>query len=177
MENVHYVMERMGTEATEQDAQMVIELAESIAAEQGDEDFNLIDWLHNRTYGWTLLWEAANGDVAALAKVRAEAHLPVIGPLGAKMKTTWINSAGFAMAIADSKQEACQLWLIDVQVSLDAGLSSIDDYDGVMPEYKTQNTRQIVSDRVSHARDQQAPGWDEVMQAAKDGRLFEYQGQ
>lgn len=79
MENVHYVMERLGTDATEQDAQMVIDLAESIAAEQGDEDFNLIDWLHNRTYDWTLLWEAANGDAAALAKVRAEAHLPVLG--------------------------------------------------------------------------------------------------
>ena len=78
MNNVNYVMERLGTEATIEDAQKVIGLAEKIAAEQGDEDFNLIDWLSNRTYDWTLLREAANGDVSALAEVRREAHLPTL---------------------------------------------------------------------------------------------------
>lgn len=78
MSNVHYVMERMGTEATEQDAQMVLDMAEQLATEQGDDDFDAINWLSNRTYDWTLLWEAANGDVDAIAKVRAEAHLPVL---------------------------------------------------------------------------------------------------
>ena len=78
MDNVNYVMGSLGTEATIEDAQEVIGLAEKIAAEQGDEDFALIDWLSNRTYDWTLLWDAANGDVSALAEVRREAHLPIL---------------------------------------------------------------------------------------------------
>lgn len=78
MSNVYYVMERLGTEATAEDAQQVLDLAEQLAAEQGDDDFNVISWLNNRTYDWTRLWEAANGDVAALAEVRREAHLPVL---------------------------------------------------------------------------------------------------
>jgi hypothetical protein len=78
MSNVHYVMERLGTEATVEDAQQVLDLAEQLAAEQGDEEFDAINWLDNRTYDWTELWESANGNVAALAKVRAEAGLPVI---------------------------------------------------------------------------------------------------
>ena len=78
MSNVNYVMERLGTEATAADAEQVLELAEQLAAEQGDEDFDAINWLSNRTYDWTELWEAANGNVAALAKVRAEAGLPVL---------------------------------------------------------------------------------------------------
>jgi hypothetical protein len=78
MNSIHFVMERLGTEATEQDAEQVIELAEQLAAEQGDDAFDTIDWLSNRTYAWTRLWEAANGDVAALAEVRTEAHLPAI---------------------------------------------------------------------------------------------------
>ena len=78
MSNVAYVMERLGTEATAADAGQVLELAEKLAIEQGDEEFDAIAWLSNRTYDWTLLWQAANGDVAALAQVRAEAHLPVL---------------------------------------------------------------------------------------------------
>lgn len=76
---VNYVMEHLGTEATGQDAQQVIDMAESIATEQGDENFDVINWLSNRTYEWTLIWEAANGNVSALAKVRTEAGLPVLG--------------------------------------------------------------------------------------------------
>lgn len=78
MSNTTYVMGRLGTEATEADAEQVIALAEALAAEQGDDEGSIIDWLNNRTYDWTELWEAANGDAAALARVRAEAHLPVI---------------------------------------------------------------------------------------------------
>ena len=77
MNTIHYVMERLGSEATEADANKVISLATSLAAEQGDQDFDLINWLENRTYAWTELWEAANGDVRALAMVRSEARLPV----------------------------------------------------------------------------------------------------
>lgn len=73
-----HIQERLGGEATEHDAEAVATLAEQLAAEQGDEDFNLLHWLGNRGYPWTDLWEAANGDVAALARVRAEAHLPVL---------------------------------------------------------------------------------------------------
>lgn len=78
MSNVNYVMERLGTEATSEDAEKVIDLAEQLAAEQGDEEGDVMDWLRNRTYDWTRLWQAANGDVAALAEVRREAHLPVL---------------------------------------------------------------------------------------------------
>ena len=77
MNTIHYVMERLGSEATEADANKAISLATSLAAEQGDQDFDLINWLENRTYAWTELWEAANGDVRALAMVRSEANLPV----------------------------------------------------------------------------------------------------
>ena len=77
MNTIHYVMERLGSEATEADANKVISLATSLADEQGDQGFDLINWLENRTYAWTELWEAANGDVRALAMVRSEAHLPV----------------------------------------------------------------------------------------------------
>jgi hypothetical protein len=75
---LNYIAERLGSEATKGDAEMVAELAEKLAGEQGDEAFNLLDWLGNRTYEWTLLWEAANGNAAALAQVRAEAHLPAL---------------------------------------------------------------------------------------------------
>lgn len=78
MSDINYVMERLGSEATATDAEMVLGLAEKLATEQGDTDFDAINWLSNRTYDWTLLWEAANGDAGALAKVRAEAHLPVL---------------------------------------------------------------------------------------------------
>ena len=76
--NLTYIMERLGTEVMMEDAEMVATLAEELAAEQGDNDFDLIDWLNNRTYDWTELWEAANGSVTALAKVRTEAGLPVV---------------------------------------------------------------------------------------------------
>ena len=76
--NLTYIAERLGNEATTADAQMVATLAEQIADEQGDDAFSLIDWLSNRTYNWTLLWEAANGDVAALSEVRSEAGLAVL---------------------------------------------------------------------------------------------------
>ena len=75
---LNYIAERLGTEATKEDAAMVAELAEKLADEQGDKEFDLLNWLSNRTYEWTRLWEAANGDAAALAQVRAEAHLPVL---------------------------------------------------------------------------------------------------
>lgn len=78
MSNVNYVMERLGTDATAADAEQVLDLAEQLAAEQGDEEFDAIAWLNNRTYPWADLWEAANGDVSALAKVRSEAGLPVL---------------------------------------------------------------------------------------------------
>lgn len=78
MSNVNYVMERLGTEATTDDAAQVLELVEQLAAEQGDGDFDAINWLNNRTYDWAFLWEAANGDVAALAMVRVEAGLPAL---------------------------------------------------------------------------------------------------
>ena len=70
-----FIAERLGNEATAEDAQMVANLAAEIAQEQGDEEFELIDWLSNRTYDWTELWEAANGNAAALVKVRTEAGL------------------------------------------------------------------------------------------------------
>lgn len=76
--NLTYIAERLGNEATTADAQMVATLAEQIADEQGDDAFSLIDWLSNRTYNWTRLWEAANGDVAALSDVRSEAGLAVL---------------------------------------------------------------------------------------------------
>ena len=71
-------LERLGTDATAADAEQVLGLAERLATEQGDIDFDAISWLSNRTYDWTELWEAANGNVAALAKVRTEAGLPVL---------------------------------------------------------------------------------------------------
>lgn len=87
----HYVMECLGTEATLDDAQMVIDLATKLAAEQGDDQFDAVYWasfcqqplygfvrIVNRDYHITELWEAANGNVAALAMVRAEAGLPVV---------------------------------------------------------------------------------------------------
>jgi hypothetical protein len=73
-----YVMERLGTEATIEDALNVAELASALAAEQGDPDADVIDWLSNRTYPWTRLYDAAEGDGEALAEVRAEAHLPIL---------------------------------------------------------------------------------------------------
>lgn len=78
MDNVQYVMERLGTAATREDAECVLTLATQLAAEQSDEGGNIIDWLDNRTYAWTTLYEAAIGDVAALAYVRDEAGLPVL---------------------------------------------------------------------------------------------------
>ena len=79
MDAIYWVMERLGTEANEIDARQVIDLAEDLALEQGDEEFDAIDWLSNRTYDFTLLWEAANGDVSAMAQVREEAKLPLLG--------------------------------------------------------------------------------------------------
>lgn len=85
---VYYVQERLGSEATEQDAKSLVGMAEAIWQEQIDAGLGepdecvtkdgLIDWLSNRTYDWTLLCEAANGDVMALSMVRSEAGLPVI---------------------------------------------------------------------------------------------------
>ncbi len=76
--NLNYIAERLGNEATTGDAQMVATLAEQIADEQGDNAFSLLDWLSNRTYDWTRLWEAATGDGAALSEVRSEAGLAVL---------------------------------------------------------------------------------------------------
>jgi hypothetical protein len=72
------IAERLGSDATADDAQMVADLAEALAGEQGDTDFDLQGWLFNRTYDWSRLWEAANGDVSAIAEVRAEAGLQVL---------------------------------------------------------------------------------------------------
>ena len=74
---LNYIAERLGSEATTEDAAMVAELAKKLAAEQGDTESDLLDWLDNRTYDWSLLREAANGDVAALVQVRTEAYLPI----------------------------------------------------------------------------------------------------
>jgi len=52
-------------------------LAMRLAHEQGDTDFELSDWLSNRTYSLELLEAAARGDVQALATVRTEAGLPI----------------------------------------------------------------------------------------------------
>ena len=73
-----YVMERLSAEATTDDAQKVFDLAAALAAEQGEPDADLIGWLSNRTYPWTRLYEAAEGDGVALADVRTEARLPIL---------------------------------------------------------------------------------------------------
>src|SRR5579864_1202896 len=83
----HCVMERLGTGATEEDADKVITLAMALWTEQlagglgepGEEvDIDrLADWLSNRTYGWKVLLEAANGDISAVDHVRREAGLPL----------------------------------------------------------------------------------------------------
>lgn len=71
-----HIQERLGSEASINDAQAVAKLAAELAEEQGDDAFVLLDWLQNRTYPWTELFEASQGNVAALVRVRAEAHLP-----------------------------------------------------------------------------------------------------
>lgn len=81
-----FVAERLGTEATEQDARQVIDLAMTLWQEQfsagiGADEPSLSridDWLSNRTYAWTELYDAANGDVAAMARVRTEAGLAIL---------------------------------------------------------------------------------------------------
>jgi len=78
-ETIYTILDMLGTDATEEDALKTAHMADLIAEEQGEFDYDVIDWIHNRTYPITRLWEAANGDVSALAEVRAEAHLPVIG--------------------------------------------------------------------------------------------------
>jgi hypothetical protein len=78
MSNVQYVMECLSTDATVEDAHKVLNMVEQLAAEQGDKDFDAINWLNNRAYDWIELLEAANGNVDALVRVRAEAGLPVI---------------------------------------------------------------------------------------------------
>jgi hypothetical protein len=64
------IIEWLGGEATADDAQMVADLATDLADEARAEDFVLRDWISNRSYPITRLWEAANGDAAALAEVR-----------------------------------------------------------------------------------------------------------
>ena len=75
--DITYIQERLGSEASIDDAMAVANLAAEIAEEQGDDAFELIDWLENRTYPWADLFEASQGDAAALARARAEAGLPV----------------------------------------------------------------------------------------------------
>ncbi|ALL66700.1 hypothetical protein K788_0002951 [Paraburkholderia caribensis MBA4] len=82
----HCVMERLGSQATEEDADKVIIFAMTLWREQiadglgepGEEAAieRIDDWLSNRTYEWRVLWEAANGDVSARDHVRREAGLP-----------------------------------------------------------------------------------------------------
>lgn len=82
----HCVMERLGGQATEEDADKVITYAMMLWSEQladglgepGEEAAieRIDDWLSNRTYEWRVLWEAANGDVSARDHVRREAGLP-----------------------------------------------------------------------------------------------------
>jgi hypothetical protein len=82
-----YVMRRLGPEAKEEDADKVITLAMALWSEQladglgepGEEAAieRLDDWLSNRTYEWTVLLEAAGGNVPALDHVRREAGLPL----------------------------------------------------------------------------------------------------
>ena len=84
----HYVQARLGSDATEQDAEQVIDLALAIWQAQldaglGDPDeratrADIMDWLHARTYDWSRLYDAALGDVGAIAEVRAEAGVPVL---------------------------------------------------------------------------------------------------
>ena len=73
-----YIQERLGSEASIEDASAVANLAAALAQEQGDNAFVLLDWLNNRTYPWTQLFEASQGSVAALARVRVEAGLPAV---------------------------------------------------------------------------------------------------
>ena len=58
--------------------QFARDLAEKLRAEKGQIDGDLEDWIANRTYPREVLVRAATGNVAALAKVRAEAGLPVL---------------------------------------------------------------------------------------------------
>lgn len=74
----NYVMGRIGPDATPEDAAAVLDMASRLAEEQGDRNYDPIWWLSNRTYELWLLLDAANGDVAALVKVRAEAGLPIL---------------------------------------------------------------------------------------------------
>jgi hypothetical protein len=84
----HMVSERLGDVATKQDAELVIAFAIAIWQEQIDSGLgdanewatraHVMNWLENRTYDWTRLYEAASGDVAAIAEVRAEAGLPAL---------------------------------------------------------------------------------------------------
>lgn len=74
-----YIAERLGGEATTDDACKVADLAAQLSQEQGESlaDFQLLHWLDNRTYDWTRLWEAAGGDVGAILEIRTEAGLPM----------------------------------------------------------------------------------------------------
>ena len=58
--------------------QFARELAKKLRAEQGTIDGDLDEWIANRTYPREVLVLAATGNVAALAKVREEAGLPVL---------------------------------------------------------------------------------------------------
>ena len=58
--------------------QFARELAKKLRAEQGTLDGDLDEWIANRTYPREALVLAATGNVAALAKVREEAGLPVL---------------------------------------------------------------------------------------------------
>ena len=58
--------------------QFARELAEKLRIEQGTIDGDLDEWIANRTYPREVLVLAATGNVAALAKVREEAGLPVL---------------------------------------------------------------------------------------------------
>lgn len=91
------------------------------------------------------------------------------------MKTaTWINDAGQPMAIAASADAACALWQAELQASLDAGICTLEDLDGELPQYKASSANRVTADVVSYARQNSAPGFDVVVAAAERGELFEY---
>ena len=109
----HMVRERLGDVATKQDAELVIAFALAIWQEQINSGLgnanewatraHVMNWLENRTYEWTRLYEAASGDVAAIAEVRAEAGVPVIGVLETVFDDAAAErDAGLEAAFADA---------------------------------------------------------------------------
>lgn len=77
---------------------------------------------------------------------------------------TWLNKAGNPMAIADSAEAACSMWQAD----------PLEGLEGVVPQYATTHTLQIIDDARRYAMDSNAPGIEDVLAAGDAGHLFEY---